>query len=544
MKRCLAWFLWLGLVSSALAAPADVVLYNGQIATMDPARSWASALAIEQGKISWIGWDPAEQIGPNTEVVDLKGQMVLPGFTDSHVHLVLGGIEADQCPLADSPDAGTVFERIRTYAQHHPDRPWILGAGWDTTEFGPQGPTRQQLDELVGDRPAWLYTSDGHSGWANSKALELAGITAATAEPAAGRIERDPEGNPRGVLRESAMALMEKVVPPTTAADYEKHLPEVIRLANSFGITAVDEANTSEPMLQAYQALEKRGELNLRVLASLQVDLPLELDKLKALRRRYDGPRLKATAAKLFLDGVIESRTAALLEPYLGEGPQGELNLQPGPIVAALDAAGFQVHLHAIGDRAVRAGLDAFAALPRRDGRHHIAHLQLVHPEDHARFRQLGVVANIQPLWAFPDKYITELTEPVLGPERSARLYPFASLLEAGAVMAAGSDWSVSSLNPLEAIEVAVTRHDPAAPASLAWHAEQCLRLTEVLAAYTNGGAWVTFQERQRGSLEVGKWADLIVLERNLYEIPPEQISETRVVLTMLEGKEVYRRQP
>ena len=273
------------------------------------------------------------------------------------------------------------------------------------------------------------------------------------------------------------------------------------------------------------------------------------MPRLTALRSKYAGKRLRTNAVKIFSDGVLETRTAAVLEPYVGfPGDLGKPNLQPaafGPLATALDKEGFQIHVHAIGDRAIRMSLDALEAARTangpRDARHHLAHIELIDPADIPRFRRLNVVANFQPLWANGDKYLTELTEPKLGAERSRWLYPIASVVASGAPFAFGSDWSVSSMNPLEGIEVAVTRRQISEGPGAAWIAEERIPLSEAIAAYTIRGAYVDFSEKETGSIEVGKAADLIVLDRNLFEIPPSQIHEAKVLLTLLEGKEVYR---
>jgi hypothetical protein len=323
-------------------------------------------------------------------------------------------------------------------------------------------------------------------------------------------------------------------------------------MANRFGLTALHEASASEEVLQAYAALERRGRLTARVIASVRVNPGkglAEVVRLGSLRRRYTAGRLRAAAAKIFADGVLETSTAAVLEPYVGtSGDRGKANLEPPELtrlVAELDRAGFQIHVHAIGDRAIRMALDAFeaarAANGRRDARHHVAHLELIDPEDIPRFRRLGVVANFQPFWANGDSYLTELTEPKLGPARSRWLYPIASLVRSGAPVAFGSDWNVSSMNPLEGIQVAVTRREPDRDPGPAWIGEEAISLSEAIAGYTIGGAYLGFAEKETGSLEPGKSADLIVLDRNLFEIPAWQIHQARVLWTLLEGREVYR---
>ncbi|HEY7818917.1 MAG TPA: amidohydrolase, partial [Vicinamibacteria bacterium] len=398
----------------------------------------------------------------------------------------------------------------------------------------------------------YLSSADSHTVWVNSRALDIAGIGSTTRDPPNGRIERNPRtGEPTGTLRESATALVSKHLPELAPEDYSEGLKRALRIANGFGITSLIEADAGALALEAYAAVKRAGELTARVRVSMTVDESRDqsqVDDLLALRSRYQAAGIRADAAKIFADGVIESGTAALLEPYINLPHRGELNFTPevlDRLVARLDKEGFQIHVHAIGDRAIRASLDAFerarSANGPRDSRHHISHIELFHPEDIPRFKTLGVVANFQPLWAYADTYITELTEPQLGPERSRWLYPIGSLAKSGAVLAAGSDWSVSSMNPLEAIQVAVTRRDIDSPEGHAWLPEELVDIDTMLAAYTRGGAYLQHEDALTGSLEVGKRGDLIVLDRNLFEVPETEIHRVRVLLTLLDGKEVFR---
>jgi predicted amidohydrolase YtcJ len=534
---------------------ADLIFRNGAIYTMDSARSWAEALAIQDGKILYVGDDSgAEKFeSTDTKVVDLEAKMVLPGFHDSHIHLVTGGIELSQCDLNGLQTKEDIFEKIRQYNSENPDKEWIVGGGWNLPIFPDANPTKEQLDQLVCDRPAYLSAADGHSVWVNSKALAIAGITEKTPDPEGGRIERVKGTNePSGTLRESAAGLVAKYLPELSPDDYLNGLRAGLHLANSFGITSINEASADEDILEAYAEFDRRHELSVRVVASMHVDPKMGLDQIEellTLSQKYQGNHLRTIAAKIFADGVIESHTAALLEPYLDRpGYSGLPNLEPdlfNRLATALDKEQFQIHIHAIGDRAIRMSLDALEAAQRinraRDARHHIAHLQLINPADIPRFKSLDVIANFQPLWAYPDLYITELTEPVLGPERSRWLYPIGSIVKSGAKIVGGSDWSVSSMNPLDAIQVAITRKaldDPSAPS---WLPEELVDLPTILAAYTINGAFLNRQEEITGSLEVGKAADLVVLDRNLFAISPDDIHKAKVLLTILEGKEVCR---
>ncbi len=540
--------------AAAPGLPADLVLRHGAIYTVDAARSWAESVAIRGDRLVFVGADSdlAPFIGPRTRVVDLGGRFVLPGFHDRHVHPVSGGVELTQCDLNASRDREEVLERLRGCAAKLGDRPWLLGGGWDLTLFAGGVADRRDLDAILPDRPALLGSADGHSSWVNSKALALAGVTAATADPEGGRIERDASGAPIGTLRESAADLVEKLLPETTAAERLAGLRLAVAQAHRFGIVALTEASAGPETTAAYDALDRAGELGLRVVVSQLLGPEEGAGGIPALvreRAARHAPHVRATAVKLFADGVLEGGTAALLEPYIGgrtgSGIPNWSTAALSDVIVALDRERFQIHVHAIGDRAIRDTLDALQAARTangaRDARPLLAHIQLFAPSDIPRFRELGVVADFQPLWAYQDAYIRDLTEPFLGPERSRWLYPIASMAGTGAVLAAGSDWSVSSMNPLEAIEVAITRCAPELPAcSEPWIPEERVDLATMLAAYTIGGAYAGFEERDSGSLEAGKLADLVVLDRNLFTIPAGEISDSKVLLTLFEGRAVF----
>ena len=533
---------------------ADLVLRHGAIYTVDAARSWAESIAVAGERIVFVGADRDVTgfIGPKTRVVELGGRFVLPGFHDRHIHPVSGGVELTQCDLNSSADRAEVLDRLRACVARLGDRPWLVGGGWDLTLFPGGIADRRDLDAILPDRPALLASADGHSSWVNSKALELAGVTAATADPAGGRIERDASGSPIGTLRESAADLVDRLLPETTAAERLAGLRLAVAKAHAFGIVAVTEASAGPETTAAYDALDRAGELGLRVVVSQHLGPEEGVGGISALLREraaLHAPHVRASAVKLFADGVLEGGTAALLEPYIGGRTGiGIPNWSADAlrdVIVALDRERFQIHIHAIGDRAIRDSLDGFAAARAangaRDARPLLAHIQLFAPADIPRLRELGVVADFQPLWAYEDSYIRDLTAPFLGPERMRWNYPIASVARTGAVLAAGSDWSVSSMNPLEAIEVAVTRCDPElATCDKAWIPEERVDLATMLAAYTIGGAYAGFEERDSGSLEAGKLADLVVLDRNLFAIPPGEISEAKVLLTFFEGRTVF----
>ncbi len=557
----------LALVSLALApllaaqAPADLVLSGGAVYTVDPARSWAQAVAVRAGRIGYVGTEAGVKafIGPKTRVIKLAGRMLLPGFQDAHVHPISGGVELALCNLNDLPTAAAVLDKVRECVKEMAGKPWIVGGGWVVTQFPDDHPKKHALDAIATDKPIYLDDSDGHSAWVNSKALALAGITKDTPDPKNGRIERDPQtGEPTGCLRESASYLVG--APEPTDAERLEGLRRALALFGKYGITAVQavaeadagSAADSTASLSTYLEAEKRGRLTARVVAALGTDSgrgPEQVDDLVKLRSKFTTSRVKPVAAKIFADGVIEPRTAAMLEEYTDRpGWRGEPNFSPEALTALvgrLTEADFNVHIHAIGDRAVRIGLDAFEAAQAkatiRGLRHQMAHLQVIDPADITRFRSLGVIANFQALWAYADDYIVDMTWGGLGPERSRWLYPIGSVVRAGGMLALGSDWSVSSPNPLEAIQVAVTRQGLSEPKRAPMVPEEAIDLPTALAGYTIGSAYANNLEKETGSIEVGKAADLVVLSKNLFDVPASEIAKQTVLLTLLEGEPVYR---
>jgi predicted amidohydrolase YtcJ len=536
---------------------ADLVIHGGPIYTMDSIRTWAEAVAIKGDRIVYVGSSrgAAAWIVPDkTRVVDLQGRMLLPAFQDAHIHPISGGLSYSAgCPLYDLATREAYVRKVAECAQSKLPGAWVRGDGWALSAFAPTGiPDRRLLDAAVPDRPVYLESSDGHSAWVNTAALRLAGITRDTPDPAGGRIDRDPKtGEAVGSLQDSAMSLVSSRIPPYSRDERTEGLRYALRMLNRFGITSFQDASVGEEDLQTYHDLEERGGLTARVVASLWWERAQGMEQIARFvdqRRRFTHGRLRATIIKIMQDGVMEVQTAALLKPYLGKGGQKGLTMiEPeklDSIVTALDKEGFQVHFHAIGDAAIRECLDAVEAARRangaRDSRHHIAHLELFDPVDISRFRTLGVVANFQPLWAFADGYIKDLTLPLLEPERQRWIYPIRSLLASGAVVAFGSDWSVSSANPLEEIEVAVTRMGPAGETRTPFIPEERIDLRDALAAFTLNAAYVNFQDDRTGSIEAGKLADLVVLEKNLFDIPLGEISNVRVLLTILGGKPVF----
>ncbi|WP_082989781.1 amidohydrolase [Woeseia oceani] len=551
-----SWLLACGTDEPASTTPgADAVYKNGRIYTVDGQRSWAEALAISDGKIVYVGSNDGvtAHTGSNTVVTDLRGRFVLPGLQDSHVHPIGGGIEASACNLNDQPGLAEYRTIIGEYAAANPDVPWILGGGWAMSVFGPGGsPNRDILDELVPDRPVFLSSQDGHTGWANSVALEMAGIDKNTPDPVDGRIDRDPlTGEASGGLQEGAMKLVTRLIPATTDEDRLAGLRYALAMLNEYGITGIQDANVDADSLDAYKELERRGELSLHVVGSIWWDRERDMGQIAdiiALRDKYTGGLIDAGTVKIMQDGVMENYTAAMLEPYLvPDGTRGIPMIEPEllkRVVSRLDAEGFQVHFHAIGDAAVRQSLDAVEEGLIDNGRlghrHHISHLQMIDPQDIPRFKELDVVANFQPLWAYADLYVTELTIPFIGEERARWMYPIKSVQDAGGMIAFGSDWSVSTANPYHQMETAITRKGAVDDDMESMIPEERIDLETAIAAFTINAAFVNRNETNTGSLEVGKSADLVVLDRNLFEIEPQAISETKALLTLFQGRPVF----
>jgi len=546
---------------------ADLVLRNGAVYTVDAASSWARSIAVRDGRIVAVASDDDvdDLVGARTEVIDLGGRMVLPGFQDAHVHAAGAGMDRLRCDLSDLHDAAAYLDAVRGYADTHPDEPWILGGGWAMDVFPGGTPSADALDRAVADRPVFLSNRDNHAAWVNGRALELAGIGSETPDPTDGRIERGADGRPQGTLHEGAMALARRAAPAPSEDDVERAIVLAQDSLHALGVTAWQEAIVGEyPTIpdarRAYPALERRGALTARVVGALWWERGRGVEQVAdrvAERKASSGDRYRATSVKIMLDGVCENRTARMLEPYVGsDGGIGLSYVDPvelPAVITALDAEGFQVHVHTIGDGAVRAALDAIEAALRENGpndhRHHLAHVQVVHPDDVPRFRELGVTANAQPLWAANDPQMTELTFPILGPERIGWQYPFGSLLRSGATLAFGSDWPVSSPDPLEELHTAVNRttapgyrygggdpreREPFLP-------DERLTLAEGIRAFTMGSAFVNHRDADTGSIEVGKLADLAVLSENLFALDPTEITSARVLLTLVDGRPVFR---
>lgn len=563
MKRTIFYFslMCLFLLSNAFSNDfADEVFLDGSIHTFNESLSIENSIAIKDGYILAVGNKSSIQklIGEKTKINRLDGKMMLPSFHDAHSHPIWDGVNRLKCVLTDLYDIQSIKDVLRECLNSDLTKStgWIVGSGLNIGLFPAGNPNKSLLDDISKDIPIILWANDGHSGLANSKALELANITAETQDPSYGVIERDPiTQEPSGTLRESAaINLVLDLTPKDTDSDYDKGLSIAQEMAHSFGITSVLEAAVGERHMATYKRAADREELDLRVFtcleygktnfvhdASMFEDVYLKLEQ-------FNHPRINVNCVKIFIDGVLEGQTGALLEPYLDSGEVGELILEKELLnmaIARFDSENRQVHTHAIGDRAVRAALDAYEYALKENGyldnRHHISHLQMISKEDIPRFSELNIAATFQATWAMPDEYIMGINIPEIGIERVNRMYPIQSVFQAGGLIVGGSDWAVTTMNPLVAIETAIRREDPDDRLKGTLNEDERMGLTEMLKAYTINAAYIMHQDNITGSIEAGKFADLIILDKNLYDIPTNEISEVRVMETIIEGKTVFR---
>ena len=537
-----------------MSAPETIVI-NGDIRTMDPHFPRVEALAISGGRITALGstHDISALAERSTTVIDARGRLVLPGFHDTHLHVQDGGQHSNESvDLSGARTPAEMQTLLRDFAATH-DRSWVIGGFYYSGVFGEQNLDRHVLDAAVPDRPCFIMASDGHNGCINSAACKEVGLVAGTPDPHNGHFVLEPDGTPSGLLYERATHWVEDRMPATTDDDFADGVRYAQSHANRHGITGVLDASVEERHARVYRQLVEEDALTVRVLATARVD-PSEttagaLQRVSKLRAACQFPMFRIHSAKFFLDGVIENRTAAMIEDYSDpEGGNADLMFAPAQIIelfTAFDAARFQIHVHAIGDLATRAALDGMEAA--RDANapwpshHHIAHIQCIDPADIPRFAELGVTANIQPLWARYEPSVTDIALPMVGLERGKWMYAFRSIKETGALMTLSSDWTVSTLNPFEIIETAMTRQPPKREGNHpVFLPEQRLSLQDCVEGYTINAAIAGWRADETGSLSKGKYADLIILDRDIYDCDVYDISETKVLLTMLGGRVVH----
>ncbi len=535
---------------------ADTILINGNIYTVNTKQPWAHALAIRTGKIVAVGDDSQiEKLrGPATKVIDAGGKLVLPGFVDCHIHFLEGSISLGQANLEGAKNPADIQRILRDYAAHHTGNTWILGGGWNYAMFGDENlPHKKYLDELFPDRPVFLSGYDGHTSWANSKALALAGITKDTPNPPNGAIVRDPKtGEATGALKESASRLVGNFVPKPTRAEKLAALRAGIHWANENGLTRVHSAGGDFEDFDLYDELRRGGELTLRMYIAYFLNppelRPKDMDLIEAARRKYTGDWLSAGVVKMMIDGVVESHTAAMLDPYTDDpSTKGKLFWDPEKYksaVAELDKRGLQLFTHAIGDYAVRTALDAYENAEivnhTHDRRPRIEHIETITAADIPRFGKLGVIASMQPLHAYPDEDTLRVWAGNVGPDRASRAWAWNSILKTGGRLAFGSDWNVVTLNPWEGLQMAVTRQTVEGTPEGGWLPQYSVTLPQAVEAYTLGAAYAGRRETTEGSIEPGKLADFLIVSQNIFEIDPHAIAKTKVIKTIVGGKVVY----
>jgi predicted amidohydrolase YtcJ len=538
--------------STLSAADATLVLRNGRIWTGDPQRPWAEAVAIQGNKIAAVGTNAeiAPHIGKATEVVDLVGKLASPGFNDAHTHFLDGSLQLSQVDLFNAGSLEEMQRRIAAYAKSHPDAKWITGAGWEYGWFpGHRLPTKEDLDKIVPDRPVYMKAYDGHTGWVNSEALRRADVNAATKFPGYGEIVKDAKGQPTGCLKESAQSVVRRLIPVPTRDQKIAALLEGQKMAARLGITSIQNASGDAEAIALYKELLDQKKLTLRVACAISIspsDSPAMLDLVAELAKKYSSENLRAGSIKLVMDGVIESHTAAMLEPYSdGSNTSGSLNWTQekfDAMVARAAKLGLQVYTHAIGDRAVRMALDGYqrALVGDRNRRWRIEHIETVSPDDIPRFARLGVLPSMQPIHADPES--AEVWSRAVGPKRLATAFAWRDLEKAGATLVFSSDWPAAiSTDPIRGLHCAVNRQTADGQPPGGWVAHQRVSMESALKAYTVTGAYSSFDEQIKGQLKPGMLADVIVFSKDLFKIPPSEIASAHISLTIHDGRVTFR---
>ena len=539
---------------------ADIVITGGLIYTAEASQPFVKALAICGSRIVYVGSmsGVADWIGPRTEVINGEGCLTCPGFRDAHIHPLHGSLAWVECALDSEASANACIDKVAAFAASDMNKPVIRGTGWRQGLFPPQGPHKSLLDKIVPDKPVYLMSMDGHTAWVNSCALRLAGVDKESCDPAGGLIERDiSTGEPTGTLREwPAMDLVNACLPAHHYDDIMGAMAVFMEMAGRAGIVAVHDAGAKEEELAIYSALAREGVLTLEIGASLLCEPEEGIEqivKLMALQKQYGSELLRPFAAKIFLDGVLESHTAYLCDPYTDRPDLRGALVWKAPdlhdIVVALEKRRFSIHIHAVGDEAARLALDAFTATRKISNvgnlRHQIAHLDLINEIDMDRLRRLSIIANMQPVWFYEDESFREVILPAIGVERSQRLYRLHTLLSHRAKVCLSSDWpysgGLSTFKPLDAIQIGLTRESLEGKERKPFLAAERVELRRLIDGFTIDSAYASFQEEETGSLKVGKRADVVVLDRNLFAVPPEEICHARVLLTLFRGKPVFR---
>jgi len=550
---------------------ADLVLKNGRIYTVDANKSWAEAVAVVDKQIAFVGENAGVEsfIGPDTQMIDLEDKMVLPGFIDSHTHISVVSAEEDGVALDNLPDLDDYLEAIRDYVTKYPNQDVVYGCGWGNEPFPPLGPRKEDLDKVIPDRPASFMSGDGHSLWVNLKTVEMAGITKDTPNPPGGVIEKDPgTGEPSGTFRENAMDLINDVLPAYPVDRLKRGIHTYMEIAASEGITTVHDPLLLMPdaegtllgygslrnNIEAFDQLTASNELTLRVRGTILTDPTKGASQVAALKAQCNShkhPHFQLTGAKVFIDGVVEGSTAYMVEPYSHMPDfRSECLWETDTLnetFQAVDAENLQIHIHAIGDAAIKVSLDALEYARENNGtlqtRHLITHLHVVDYDDMPRFADLGVIGVPQTFWHMKGEYYDELSLPYLGKERADAQYPMKSFLDAGVMLASASDYPVTVPSPpLVGIMLGITRCEPGTsnPEDVL-NPKEKMSLVEMIESFTINGAIANFVEDITGSIEVGKMADMVILEKNLFDIPETEIADTKVLMTLFEGQPVFK---
>ena len=537
------------------AETADTIITNARVYTVNPKQKWAEAIAVRADKIIFVGDAKSADSykGPSTKVIDAKGKLVLPGFTDCHVHFMSGSLGLTQVDLNGANTVEEIQKRVKDYAAAHPTLPWITGMGWQYPTFGPTAlPNKKILDDVMADRPVYLVAYDGHSSWANSKALSMAGIDRNTPDPPNGKIVRDANGDATGALKEAAGDLVERLMPKPTREERLTALRKGLHEANRLGVVRVHSAGGDFEYLDLYDELRKNGELTVRQYIAYFLDppelKPEAIEKIEQARKKYNDEWISGGVVKTMLDGVVEAHTAAMLGTYADDTSQsGRLFWDPDKYkqaVAELDKRGLQIFTHAIGDRAVRLALDAYENAQKTnhstDDRPRIEHIETITAEDIPRFGKLGVIASFQPLHTDPNEDTLKVWAVAAGPDRVSRAWPWRSVETTGGKLAFGSDWPVVTISPWPGVQNALTRQTAEGEPAGGWVPKERISIEDAVRGYTLGAAFAGRREKTEGSLETGKLADLIILSKDLFTIEPPDILNEEVLVTMVGGKVVY----